>query len=153
MKQNLTSPLCTSQSKPRPPDPRDIAGGVTFLQCYISTFTPALGGIWTVTIPALRAPVSKARRALPSRGVWGHAPPENFEILYSQRRIFLHSERPFGFAFYLGKPNKVTNCHAFNKSRCMSSLVFEYSMFFIRVSNLLLKIVTSFFNISLPAKY
>ena len=67
-----------------PPDPRDIAGDVTFLQCYILTFTPALGGIWTVTIPALRA--------LPSRGVWGHAPPENFEILYSQRRIFLHSE-------------------------------------------------------------
>ena len=84
--------LCTSQCKPRPPDPRDIAGDVTFLQCYISTFTPALGGIWTVTIPALRAPVSKALRALPSRGVWGHAPPENFEILYSQRRIFLHSE-------------------------------------------------------------
>ena len=27
------------------------------------------------------------------------------------------TERPFGFAFYLGKPNKVTNCHAFNKSR------------------------------------
>ena len=84
--------LCTSQCKPRPPDPRDIAGDVTFLQCYISTFTPALGGIWTVTIPAPRAPVSKALRALPSRGVWGHAPPENFEILYSQRRIFLHSE-------------------------------------------------------------
>ena len=81
-----------SMCKPRPPDPRDIAGDVTFLQCYISTFTPALGGIWTVTIPAPRAPVSKALRALPSRGVWGHAPPENFEILYSQRRIFLHSE-------------------------------------------------------------
>ena len=79
---------------PPPPDPRDIAGDVTFLQCYISTFTPAFGGIWTVTIPAPRAPVSKVRRALPSRGVWGHAPPppENFEILYSQRRIFLHSE-------------------------------------------------------------
>ena len=84
--------LCTSQCKPRPPDPRDIAGNVTFLQRYISTFIPALGGIWTVTIPAPRAPVSKARRALPTRGVWGHAPPENFEILYSQRRIFLHSE-------------------------------------------------------------
>ena len=28
----------------------------------------------------------------PARGVWGHGPPENFEILYSQRRIFLHSE-------------------------------------------------------------
>ena len=56
-------PLCTSQCKPRPPDPRDIAGDVTFLQCYISTFTPALGGIWTVTIPAPRAPVRKARRA------------------------------------------------------------------------------------------
>ena len=27
------------------------------------------------------------------------------------------TERPFGFAFYLGKPNKVANCHAFNKSR------------------------------------
>ena len=89
---SLSIVLCTSQCKPRPPDPRDIAGDVTFLQCYISTFTPALGGIWTVTIPALRAPVSKARSALPSRGVWGHAPRENFEILYSQRRIFLHSE-------------------------------------------------------------
>ena len=85
-------PLCTSQCKPRPPDPRDIAGDVTFLQCYISTFTPALGGIWTVTISAPRAPVSKTRRALLSRGVWGLAPPENFEILYSQRRVFLHSE-------------------------------------------------------------
>ena len=56
--------LCTSQWKPRPPDPRDIAGDVTFLQCYIWTFTLALGGIWTVTILAPRAPVSKARRAL-----------------------------------------------------------------------------------------
>ena len=71
--------LCTSQCKPRLPDPRNIAGDVTFLQCYISTFTPALGGIWTVTIPAPMAPVSKARRTLPSRGVWEHAPsPENF---------------------------------------------------------------------------
>ena len=84
--------LCTSHCKPQPPDPRDIAGDVTFLQCYISTFTPALGGICSVTISAPRVPVSKARRALPSRGVWGHAPPENFEILYSQGRIFLHSE-------------------------------------------------------------
>ena len=83
--------LCTSQCKPRPPDPRDIAGDVTFLQCYISTFTPALGGICTVTIPAPRALVSKARRALPSRGVWGHAPQKILKH-YSQRRIFLHSE-------------------------------------------------------------
>ena len=75
---NKSLVLCTSQCKPRPPDPQDIAGDVTFLQCYISTFNPVLGGIWTVTIPAPRAPVSKARRALPSRGVWGHAPRENF---------------------------------------------------------------------------
>ena len=75
--------LCTSQCKPRPPDPRDITGDVTFLQCYISTFTPALGGIWTVTIPAPMAPVSKARRASLSRGVWGHAPPQKIFSIVS----------------------------------------------------------------------
>ena len=26
------------------------------------------------------------------RGVWGHVTPENFDVLYSQRCIFLHSE-------------------------------------------------------------
>jgi len=60
------------------PDPWDIAGYVTFLRCYISTFTPAFGGIWTLTIPVPRAPV------MPSRGVWGHAPPENFTIVSAE---------------------------------------------------------------------
>ena len=36
--------------------------------------------------------IGKARRALAPRGVWGHAPPENFEILWSQGRVFLHFE-------------------------------------------------------------
>ena len=34
----------------------------------------------------------KAWRALLSRGVWGHAPPGNFEFLDSWRRIFPHFE-------------------------------------------------------------
>ena len=34
----------------------------------------------------------KAWRALTPRGVRGHAPPENFEILWSQGRVFLHFE-------------------------------------------------------------
>ena len=36
--------------------------------------------------------IGKARRALAPRGVRGHAPPENFEILWSQGRVFLHFE-------------------------------------------------------------
>ena len=36
--------------------------------------------------------IGKARRALSPRGVRGHAPPENFEILWSQGRVFLHFE-------------------------------------------------------------
>ena len=36
--------------------------------------------------------IGKAWRALPSRGVRGHAPLENFEILQSQRCVFLHFE-------------------------------------------------------------
>ena len=36
--------------------------------------------------------IGKARRALPPRGVQGHAPPENFEILKSQGCVFLHFE-------------------------------------------------------------
>ena len=33
-----------------------------------------------------------SERALPSRGVRGHAPPESFEIVQLQRYIFLHFE-------------------------------------------------------------
>ena len=36
--------------------------------------------------------IGKARRALTPWGVQGHAPPENFEILWSQGRVFLHFE-------------------------------------------------------------
>ena len=36
--------------------------------------------------------IGKARRALTPRGVRRHAPPENFEILWSQGRVFLHFE-------------------------------------------------------------
>ena len=36
--------------------------------------------------------IGKARRALAPRGVREHAPPENFEILWSQGRVFLHFE-------------------------------------------------------------
>ena len=36
--------------------------------------------------------IGKARRALSPRGVRGHAPPENFEILQSQECVFLHFE-------------------------------------------------------------
>ena len=36
--------------------------------------------------------IGKARRALNTRGVRGHAPPENFEILWSQGCVFLHFE-------------------------------------------------------------
>ena len=36
--------------------------------------------------------IGKARRALSTRGVRGHAPPENFEILQSQGCVFLHFE-------------------------------------------------------------
>ena len=36
--------------------------------------------------------IGKARRALLPRGIWGHAPPENFEILWSQGCVFLHFE-------------------------------------------------------------
>ena len=34
--------------------------------------------------------IGKARRALTLRGVRGHAPHENFAILWSQGRVFLH---------------------------------------------------------------
>ena len=36
--------------------------------------------------------IGKAWRALTPRGVQVHAPPENFEILWSQGRVFLHFE-------------------------------------------------------------
>ena len=36
--------------------------------------------------------IGKARRALTTRGVRRHAPPENFEILWSQGCVFLHFE-------------------------------------------------------------
>ena len=36
--------------------------------------------------------IGKAWRALTPRGVRVHAPPENFEILWSQGRVFLHFE-------------------------------------------------------------
>ena len=34
--------------------------------------------------------IGKAWRALTPKGVRGHAPPENFEILWSQGCVFLH---------------------------------------------------------------
>ena len=30
-----------------------------------------------------------------ARGVWGHAPPENFEIFYPLKSVFLQYERQF----------------------------------------------------------
>ena len=36
--------------------------------------------------------IGKARRALTPRGVRGYAPWENFEILWSQGRVFLYFE-------------------------------------------------------------
>ena len=43
----------------------------------------------------------KALWALPPRGVWGHGPPGNFEILDSRRCIFQHFEAQNGMFRYL----------------------------------------------------
>ena len=60
---------------------QSLTGDVTFLQGYISTFTPALGGIWAVTIPAPRAPVPRASRG---SGGMPPPPPENFAIVSAE---------------------------------------------------------------------
>ena len=51
------------------PRPLGHSGGCNIPTVLHFDFYPVLGGIWTVTIPAPRAPVSKAQRTLPSRGV------------------------------------------------------------------------------------
>ena len=58
------------------PPPPGHSGGCNIPTVLHFDFYP--GGIWTVSIPTPRASVSKARRVLPSRGVWGHAPPRKF---------------------------------------------------------------------------
>ena len=54
----------------------------------------------------------KAHSSVPkARGVWGHAPPGNFENAYSGRCIFLvlrAKSRAFRTAFYQVTGNKVT---------------------------------------------
>ena len=36
-----------------------------------------------------------ARSGSHARGVWGHAPPENFEIFYPLKSVFLQYEQQF----------------------------------------------------------
>ena len=43
-------------------------------------------GVLAIIILLIRL-VGSCRKAAPPRGVWGHAPPENFEILGALRRI------------------------------------------------------------------
>ena len=38
----------------------------------------------------------RVRKHMTSRGVWGHAPPENFCILDSLRLLLMHSQVPIG---------------------------------------------------------
>ena len=58
------------------PRPLGHSGGCNIPTVLHFDFYPALAGIGTVTIPALRAPVSKARRALFSRGSGGMPPSQ-----------------------------------------------------------------------------
>ena len=62
-----------------------------------------------------------ARKALPPRGVWGHAPPGNFEILDSWRYIFQHFEAQNGMFKYLffnqNNPSNKTTCLLLNRSK------------------------------------
>ena len=50
------------------------------------------------------------RNSVPSRGVWGHAPPENFGILDTQRVLLVH---------FL--TSKSTSVYAYS-SQCMTML-------------------------------
>ena len=63
----------------------------------------------------------KARRALPPRGVRGHAPPGNFEILDSRRCIFQHFKAQNGMFrylfFYQNNPSSKTACLLLNRSK------------------------------------
>ena len=62
----------------------------------------------------------KARRVLPSRGVWGHAPSRNFEIVDSRRCIFQHCEAQngmFRYLFLLNNPSIKTACLLLNRSK------------------------------------
>ena len=43
--------LCTSQLKPPPPDPRDWAGNLTFMQCYFLPYSPVSGDSFIVKTP------------------------------------------------------------------------------------------------------